>query len=585
MDENVEVVAHDIHRRHVAAGLIAGILSFALHAGLISWMMSTGIEIALGPTPEDRSDEYPLIRLRDIEFPEASNQEPSPAAAEAAVGVADMSGTAAELELPLEMPAIEPPDLPHDISTEEATTMAGPEREVQPEAWQPRQEILAIEESRVLDQVAELPRRRIPKITRISEAADIVYPVDRALMEADSQDTGTFHEEPVPKPAVIEEKTTADVPAATKSAVTIDEKQAESGAELFEETPEDVTDVKPLEDFLSATVATYTDRRDPESGHFRIEITRLSKDVLPVVPKDLLFIQDCSASMAEQRLYFCRKGLKSSLDMLGPDDRFNVVGFHDGADFGFESWATNTPDNRDTAKTFIDALRSAGNTDIYASILKALDIPREPGRSMIAILITDGHATVGLKDAPSIIREFSKLNDGAMSVFTMGTIQTADTYLLDLLSYCNRGDTRQIEGGRWSIPETISGLAAEVRSPVLSEIGLSVARATPAEVYPVQMMNLFENRPLVLHGRYKRGMKQVTLQARGRASESEGDMIFSFDLENAPKGTKEIRSEFGRQKVYHLMGAFARSGDPRIREAVKNTAREYRVRIPHRVAF
>ena len=585
MDENVEVVSHDIYRKHVLAGLIAGVLSFALHAGLIFWMMSTAIEIALVRTPEERTEEYPLMRLREIEFPEPSREEPLPAAAEAAVRVADISGMAAGLELPLEMPVIEPPELTRDINTTDATTMDGPERAVESEIWQPRQEIVAIEAARVLDQVAELPRRRIPKITRIRDAADIVYPVDRTLMEASRDDTHSVHEEPAPEPAVIEERTTADVPAATESAVTIAEKQAESGAELFEETPEEVTEAKPLENFLSASVLTYTDRGDPEFGYFRIEITRRSKDVLPAVPMDLLFIQDCSASMAEQRLYFCRKGLKSSLDMLGPDDRFNIVGFHDGADFGFESWATNTADNRATAKTFIDSLRSAGNTDIYASILKALDIPREPGRPMIVILITDGHATVGLKDAPSIIREFSKLNDGEMSVFTMGTIQTADTYLLDLLSYSNRGDTRQVKGGRWSIPETIGGLAAEVRSPVLSEVGLGVARATPAEVYPVQMMNLFEDRPLVLHGRYKRGMQRVTLQARGRASDSEGDMIFSFDLENAPKGSKEIRNEFGRQKVYHLIGAFARNGDPRIREAVRETAHEYRVRIPHREAL
>ena len=585
MDENVTFVSQGIHRKHILVGLLAGAFSFAIHAGLLYWLMSTAFEIALVRTPERDSDEYPTIRLRDVDLPEAVIEEPSRAAAEAAVRVADMSRTAQLLEIPTETPDLEPPDVTPDIDTKDATTMDGPERDVQPEAWQPRQEILAIEESIVLDEVAELPRRQIPKITRINEAADVVYPVDSSLLLAGGPDATVVEETADLVPSLIEEKTAADVPAAIDTALTVDETQAENAVEPFEETPEEVTEVAPLENFLAPSVVTYSDRRDPEYGYFRIEISRRDKEVLPVIPKDVLFVQDCSASMAEQRLYFCRQGLKRSLATLGPDDRFNVVGFRDGPSFGFESWATNTLDNRAVATAFIDAFRSKGSTDIYASIQRALTTTREPGRPVIAILITDGHATVGLRDASSIIREFSKHNEGEMSVFTLGTIQTADTYLLDLLSYCNRGDTRQVEGGRWSIPDMISGLADEVRNPVLSAVGLRVARATPAEVYPVQMMNLYEDRPLVLHGRHKRGLKQVTLQARGLASDTEGDMIFSLDLEGAPKGSKEFRSEFGRQKVYHLMGAFARSGDPRMREKIKNTARDYRVRIPHRGSF
>ncbi len=581
-DRDIEFVSEGIHRKHVTAGTIAIVVSALVHVVLIGWLLTAQFKVPLVRLLEKQvSADQRFLKLREFEREEL-NIDVKPEAADAAVRVADLGGRSRQLEVPPETLSFEPPDLPEALVSSETPTLEGPEAETEIEPWEPRQEILMVENAVVQDDAARLARRKIPKITRVPDAADIVYPVDRTLLA--SAEPGEA-ETPMPAPVMIEADASADLPAAEDSELAIDEKEAESGEELFEETPEEITEVKPLDNFLTAGITSFSTIRDREYVYFRVEIVRRSDEVLPVIPKDVLFVQDCSASMAEQRLYFCRKGMQEMLPRLGAADRFNIVAFRDRAQFCFPSWANAGEQNVALASSFIEKLKSEGNTDIYASIEGVLGVELTPGRPAIAILVTDGHATSGLTDGSAIIREFSKRNDGKISVFTMGTIQQAHTYLLDLLSYSNRGETREVEGGRWGIPESMTMLMDEVRNPVLADVTLSVAQATPSEIYPVQTMNLFRDRPLVLHGRCKRSQQQITIRATGQTGEVPCDMIFTLDLRTAAGGNKDIRKEFGKQKVYHLISQYARTGDGRLRYEVRETAKTFRVAIPHEGAF
>jgi Ca-activated chloride channel family protein len=331
---------------------------------------------------------------------------------------------------------------------------------------------------------------------------------------------------------------------------------------------------------------TYSTLRDLRHGYFRIEIERIDAGVLPVLPKDIVFVQDCSASMTEQRIYFCRQGLAAALETIGERDRFNLVRFKDQAEFCFADWSANTDAARKKALQFIDGMRAGGETDILTSIktLQKLDV--SPGRPAVAVLITVGRSTTGTTEASGIIREFSRLNEGQLSVFTLGTIQTANTYLLDILSYCNRGETRIVSSGRWGIPEYMQSLTREVRRPVLSDVNFRFPEAAETEVFPVLTMNLFSDRPLVLYGRYRKGTDRVIFQAAGTAGGKRCDMVFDMPIGDAQESRdKTLRSEWGRQKVYHLVGEYARTGDPSLLRQIDETARAYRVPVPHRGEF
>jgi hypothetical protein len=337
---------------------------------------------------------------------------------------------------------------------------------------------------------------------------------------------------------------------------------------------------------LAARAATYETRRDRAYGYFKVEIKGLGSDVLPVMPKDVILMQDCSASMAEQRLFFCRQGLDACLDLLGDDDRFDVIGFRQTADRCFGNLVDNDASNIEKARAFIKSMRPGGNTDILASIRELVALPREAGRPIVVLVVSDGLATAGQTGSSDIIGEFSQLNDGMLSIYTIGTVQTADQYLLDLLSYSNRGEVIPLGKGRWSIPTSISDAMNKISRPVLADVDFRFPVGSQCEVYPVQTGNLYLDRPLVLYGRYPRGEENVTFQAVGEGKTAKCDMLFDVPLAaGVGEGDKTVREEWAKQKVYHLIGQYARRQDPDILREIRDTAREYKVNVPHRGRF
>jgi len=200
--------------------------------------------------------------------------------------------------------------------------------------WHPQQDVISVERRVVADHVKDLERLSVPQVERVPSAPDIIPPVDRGYVGVYQQSKAV---EALPLVLVQLEPEISEIaePAAKGSDGQLDAKpliqpvKEEGEGEFFEEEPPDVTELKPVEDLLRADIRTYTTFKDFKYGYFRIDITRAGAEVLPVIPKDVLLVQDCSASMAEQRLYFCRDGLTNCLFELKDVDRFNVVAFRD----------------------------------------------------------------------------------------------------------------------------------------------------------------------------------------------------------------------------------------------------------------
>jgi Ca-activated chloride channel family protein len=196
-------------------------------------------------------------------------------------------------------------------------------------------------------------------------------------------------------------------------------------------------------------------------------------------------------------------------------------------------------------------------------------------------VVSDGVPTVGLTDSTRIIEAFSETNRGAVSVFTLGTYLGANAYLLDLLSYRNRGDTHIVPSDRWRIPDDLERRAREISRPVLADVRFRFAGQSACEVYPVLTSNLYLDRPLVLYGRYPRDVSRLIFQAVGQAGDVPCDMVFDLDLSRAPGGEKSIRTLWAWQKVYHLIGEHTRTRNPAMPEAIRQVAHTYGIRVPY----
>lgn len=572
---------------HVIAAVVACALSVVVHVGLLIGVLKLEI-----PLPGMLSRIHLPERTRPMNLGEVRRAPESPIEAaeeDSAPTMDDVVDTARKLGVPVPASLLAPPIAPAGGVGSETPNLAEPDAPEPPEVWQPRQEIVAIEKTVAKLDVAPIDRITIPVLDRVITAPDIALPVERSLaapppLQSSGPGKQTLSRTPgtasivLPSPLQgIEQPRPAAVPS---------EAVVEEGTELFKETLEDITPLKPIERVLAARASTYESRRDREYGYFKVEIEGLGTDVLPVMPKDVILMQDCSASMAEQRLYFCRQGLNACLDLLGDNDRFEVIGFRQTADRCFGNLVDSDPANIEKARAFIANMRPGGNTDILSSIRDLAALPREAGRPIVVLMVSDGLATSGQTGSSDIIGQFSQMNDGLLSIYTIGTVQTADKYLLDLLSYSNRGEVIPLGKGRWSIPSSIRDAMDKVSRPVLADVGFRFPVGSTCEVYPVQTSNLYLDRPLVLYGRYPRGEEKVTFQAVGEAQKVKCDMLFDVSLaEGAGKGDGDVRDEWAKQKVYHLIGQYARRQDPDTLREIRDTAREYKVDVPHRGKF
>ncbi len=422
----------------------------------------------------------------------------------------------------------------------------------------PRQHIRAVLEKRVADELAALPRREVPLIERVPNAPDFAPAADltaRRFADAGAAPptaaSGYTDRAPAPGDYGLPDGLVAPREAAP-----------EALSERFGTNRDETAQFIPMDDRLAVAFQVYRDAPERDRLYFRVAIQPRADRPVPVLPKDIVFVQDASASLAEERLHFCRKAMIAALVTIGPADRFNVIGFNDRPSLCFPGWAPVTGETTNAAARFISALHSEGETDLYASLREVLNLPRDPRRPVIAFVVTDGRPTAGRTDSSGIIAEFTRQNAGAVSVFAFGTHGRANTYLLDMLTYCNRGGSRIIRSGRWDIPAGIRMLVADIRQPVMHDIRFAFDVASDSDVHPRLTTNLYADRPLELFGSCPATTRELVFQLRGQAGEKAYDAVFRLDLaKDAQPGAASLRERWAWQKMYSLIGAYAR--DPR----------------------
>lgn len=567
---------------HVLAGLLAAAVSVLVHGLLALAALRMDMHFLKRPAPALPERQYTALQLGSVEIsPDVQARVLTTLRELGQAQPPDVVRAVDEMQVAPEVGVTEPPAIQDIDLAPELAGVTEPALSPPGDRWMPRQEILVIEAVAVGDALAGLERRMIPSLERVPDAPDVMPSVSSDLI-------GEVRGDALPAPAptdLLQVRVGSPAPAqdVERAVMTV---APETGRELFEEQPDDITDIEPVERVLTARVETFGDRRDSRHAYFRLVVERAGEQLLPVRPKDILLVQDSSASMAEQRLFFCREAMRRSLALIGPADRFNVVKFSDRAELCFSNWVDKTTESLSRAEEFINAMEARGNTDLFASMLNLLALERQAGRPVIAFVVTDGLVNAGMTDSTDIIGSFTRQNQGAISVFTMGVSGLANRYLLDLLGFCNSGTAEIIDSGRWDIPAAAEAVMTSLQRPVLADLSLRFGAESALEVYPQQIGNLYLDRPLVFYGRYRRDDPRLVFQALGQAGTTRADMVFDLPLaapvDERAGGDVSIRESWARQKLYHLLGVYARTRDKAVLRELRSTSREYGLSVPYR---
>jgi uncharacterized protein YegL len=559
-------------RHRVVLGGCAFALSVVFHAAMFELFPP----VRMGrPDNLEQAVRYPAIQLHDVvQRMTRREKEPARFRPEDPQQTTELLGTptADDTMAGVDLPIPPPPDVP-GVQGGEGKAMAAPSQQRNPEAWDPRQDIVKIDDRVLADEASLLPRRYIDAAPRADRVPDVVLPVES------------------PDPAGLSEFAMGTGGAG--SAVSAGEGprymavgRGEAGGEIappeariLEETRAQVTRAEPVEQYLDLDTLVFSPPEEPGVNYFELRIRRHGEEALPVLPKDVLLLQDCSESMTAAKLIDCKRGLRQWLDTLDPADRFEIIGFRDSVSRCFDAWQAPTDARIAQAVEFIEGLRAEGNTDVYGSLQAALAVPRDASRPLIVVLVSDGRPTTGVTGSSDIIERFTRDNAGRISMFTVGGGKKVNRFLLDLISYRNRGDSLivPVDG---EVPSAMAQQSAQLRRPVLTDLDYHFTGIPEEDVFPRSLTHLYLDRSLVLYGRYE-GVPTAAFQIVGRSGEAVRDIVFPLDPKSAQPGSPDIRTRWAWQKAYHLIGRHLQTQDASLLDEIRALADDYGLALPY----
>ena len=555
--------------RHTVAAVTAVVSSVVLHALFLSQFppVAVGRPARLLDHPE-RTRSLVLDDVRRQTEMERTRPERFSAEDPEQVGHAVMEADAFRELLAEYLPP--EPDDPGLTLTGEAGPVAEPEPETERPPWDPRQDLVQIRDRIVPDEVSALPRRLMPAMERSEAAQDIALPAEEpgAALTARGdvrRRVGARYLDDPPDDEVPDDDEPDSVPPGDL-------------VDAIPESPQEVTDAEAIEELLALDLQTYRDPADPEHVYFQIQIRRTGPQSLPVLPKDVLLIQDASSSMTQETIDRCKEGLRHWLALFNEGDRFDIIAFRNDLSRAFGEPADANPLTRSRANFFIENMRAQRGTDVFASLAPLLTMDVPPERPVIAVMISDGVPTTGVVDSTEILERFSAANEGRVSVFSVGAGPDINRYLLDFLSYKNRGEA-VVTRHRDEIPATLERLAREVSRPILVNLRMNVAGAEDVEIYPRLLTHLYMDRPLLVYGRKPVATHSGVIQLVGRSGVDVKDMLFRLDFEEAARGEPGIRTAWAWQKVHHLVGEHIRTGDSDLLGEIRRKADRFNLRV------
>ncbi len=338
-----------------------------------------------------------------------------------------------------------------------------------------------------------------------------------------------------------------------------------------------------LDDLLQVDLQTY--HHVGGDGYFMIRIRPIAADErLRVLPKDVVFVLDASASMGKRRMDVIVAELEKLLTRLRPQDRFNVVGFKQNVRKFTETLAPVTDENLQSAKRFIRPLEASGKTDIYTSLEPLVRLGTERARPLILFLVSDGRPTVGVVNSRNIINNLTRYQGPSTSIFCLGTGDTINRYLLDMLAFRNRGLVT-FEQQRSELPPVAQSLFGYIEDPVLLQVTADFLGIDKTEVYPKTLPHLYLKGEIRIWGRL-RDEKRFTLRLVGEAFDEKKEIVLELPIPERDNGTYEIARQWAFHKIYHIVGRMVDEGEKlEFLEEIRFLSRTYRIVTPYSEQF
>uniref|UniRef100_A0A3B3Z7L6 Uncharacterized protein n=1 Tax=Periophthalmus magnuspinnatus TaxID=409849 RepID=A0A3B3Z7L6_9GOBI len=293
------------------------------------------------------------------------------------------------------------------------------------------------------------------------------------------------------------------------------------------------------------------------NGHF---VHYFAPKDLPVVPKNVVFVIDTSASMLGTKIRQTKDALFTILNDLRPGDHFNFISFSNKVKEWKNRLVPVTPLNVRDAKKFIYTLAPTG-TNINSAIEIGSTLLRDylstseanPNSVSLIIFLTDGRPTVGEIQSVRILGNTRSAVQEKFCIFTIGIGNDVDYKLLDRMALENCGMMRRI--GEEADASAMLKFYDEIGTPLLSDIRINYTEDSVQYVTQHLFTNYFNGSEIVIAGKLTNKSAE-SLHVQVTATNDDKSIILETDV---PLRHRQVETE---KHVKAATAALAGSGRP-----------------------
>ncbi|MEB2285298.1 MAG: hypothetical protein B6D46_12745 [Polyangiaceae bacterium UTPRO1] len=274
-------------------------------------------------------------------------------------------------------------------------------------------------------------------------------------------------------------------------------------------------------------------------------------------PKELVFVIDRSGSQAGAPLEKAKETMRWIIDHLNQRDTFQIVDFGADAHVLFTEPQPVTAATRKRARDHIDALEANGGTMMAEAVARVTAMPADEHRLRIVTFMTDGYVGNDLE-----VLELVRRSRGTSRWFPFGTGNSVNRYLIEAMARLGGGEPEMVllaDPGDVVAQRFHERLAA----PVLTDVQVAFEGLDVVEVEPRAFADVWAERPLVIHARYRRAGRG-TVVLRGFRGGRPYEQRLAVELPEREAAHAAIASLWARARVDAIMDedlAAAQRGD------------------------
>jgi Ca-activated chloride channel family protein len=294
-----------------------------------------------------------------------------------------------------------------------------------------------------------------------------------------------------------------------------------------------------------------------------------------IAPKEMIFVIDCSGSQSGWPIAKAKKAMRYFIEHMNPEDTFNVIDFNVGVRMLFPEPKNNSADNRTKALRYLESLEARGGTWMGPAVEAVAKVPAPENRLRIVTFMTDGYVGNDFE----IISLVQKLR-GTSRWFPFGTGNSVNRFLLDNMARLGGGEVEYVLLN--SRGEDVGAkFYQRIANPVLTDMSITTEGIKLEELFPTQVSDLWDRKPLVFKARYtKPGKGKLIL--KGLQAGKRYEQVLDVTLPDKETANSSLASLWARAKVDSLMDQDLmgiQRGNPKkeVKEEIIKVALDHRI--------